>query len=82
MSWRAGFFVNVPIGAAMTSPRPGSCPRPAAARGRFDLLGALRATLGVGALVFGIIHAADAGWSRPVTVAALAPASCSWSCSC
>lgn len=46
-------------------PETGKC------RGRFDLFGALSATLGVGALVFGIIHTADAGWASPVTVAAV-----------
>ena len=34
---------------------------------RFDLFGALSATLGVGALVFGIINTADAGWASPAT---------------
>lgn len=28
-------------------------------RGRFDIIGALAATLGVGAIVFGIIHASE-----------------------
>jgi hypothetical protein len=48
---------------------------PATARrpGRFDLAGAVTATLGVGALVYAIIHAADAGWSSPITVVALVP---------
>lgn len=39
--------------------------------GRFDLAGAVSSTLGMTALVYGIVHSADAGWSNPVTVAAL-----------
>ena len=67
ISWRAGFFVNVPIGAAMIALAPRFLPETGRARGRFDLFGALSATLGVGALVFGIINTADAGWASPAT---------------
>ena len=71
ISWRAGFFVNVPIGAAMIALAPRFLPETGRARGRFDVFGALSATLGVGALVFGIINTADAGWTSPVTVTAV-----------
>ena len=74
ISWRAGFFLNVPLGIAMAvlAPRylPDTRPRP----GRFDLTGALTATLGVGALVLGILEAPERGWSDPVVVAALVSA--------
>lgn len=72
ISWRAGFFINVPIGAAMILLAPRYLPETARRNGRFDLLGAIGATTGVGALVFGIIHAADNGWTAPVTVASVA----------
>ncbi|MFK3668944.1 MFS transporter [Leifsonia aquatica] len=72
ISWRAGFFVNVPVGLAMIALAPRFLPETGRARGRFDWLGAVCATLGVGTLVFGIIDSADAGWSSPVTVATLA----------
>ncbi|WP_043435714.1 MFS transporter [Arthrobacter sp. I3] len=71
ISWRAGFFVNVPIGAAMIALAPRFLPETGRARGRFDLFGALSATLGVGALVFGIINTADAGWASAATVTAV-----------
>lgn len=71
VSWRAGFFVNVPVGAAMIILAPRYLPETARRAGRFDMLGAVSATFGVGALVFGIIHSADAGWRDPVTVTAL-----------
>jgi EmrB/QacA subfamily drug resistance transporter len=72
VSWRAGFFINVPIGAAMIVLAPRYLPESARTRGRFDLAGAACATLGVGAVVYGIIHAADAGWTTPATVVPLA----------
>jgi predicted MFS family arabinose efflux permease len=40
--------------------------------GRLDLPGALTSTLGMTALVYGIVRAATAGWGSPLTVAALA----------
>lgn len=71
ISWRAGFFVNAPIGAAMIVLAPRFLPETGRSRGRFDVLGAVSATLGVGALVFGIINTADAGGTSPVTLAAV-----------
>jgi EmrB/QacA subfamily drug resistance transporter len=74
ISWRAGFFINLPIGIAMAilAPKylPATTPRP----GRFDLAGAASATLGVGGLVFGIIESAERGWADPLVVGALAVA--------
>jgi MFS family permease len=70
ISWRAGFFVNVPIGAAMIVLAPRFLPDTGRASGRFDVFGALSATLGVGALVFEIINT-EAGWALPVTATAI-----------
>jgi EmrB/QacA subfamily drug resistance transporter len=71
VSWRAGFFLNVPIGAAMIVLAPRFLPETGRSTGRFDLTGAISATLGVGAIVFAIIHSAEAGWGSVVTVTAL-----------
>jgi EmrB/QacA subfamily drug resistance transporter len=71
VSWRAGFFINVPIGAAMIVLAPRFLPDTPRLRGRFDLVGAISATVGIGAIVYGVIHAADSGWGSPRTVAAL-----------
>ncbi|WP_255771548.1 MFS transporter [Pseudarthrobacter sulfonivorans] len=71
ISWRAGFYVNVPLGAAMIALAPRFLPETGRASGRFDVSGALSATLGVGALVFGIINAAEAGWNSTVTPTAV-----------
>ncbi len=56
---------------AMIALAPRFIPETGRARGRFDAFGALSATLGVGALVFGIINTSDAGWNSPVTLTAV-----------
>jgi EmrB/QacA subfamily drug resistance transporter len=71
ISWRAGFFLNVPIAVAMifaTRRYLSETPRQS---GRFDLLGALTATAGMGSIVFAIISAADVGWTAARTVLGL-----------
>jgi predicted MFS family arabinose efflux permease len=72
LSWRVGFFLNVPIGLAAILAAPRLLPETAGHPGRLDVAGALSSTLGVSALVFGIVHSADAGWTDPVTLIALA----------
>lgn len=67
VSWRAGFYLNVPIGIAMLVAARRYIAETETRPGRFDLVGALCATLGVGALVFGIIEAAETGWTAPTT---------------
>ncbi|WP_410874622.1 MFS transporter [Nocardia sp. A7] len=71
ISWRAGFFLNVPIGIAMIVLAPRYLPETARSTGRFDVAGAVSATLGVGAIVFGVINSGESGWASPVTVWAL-----------
>ncbi|MHA7207922.1 MFS transporter [Arthrobacter sp. MDT1-65] len=72
ISWRAGFFINVPIGLAMILLAPRFLPEFTRARGRFDVIGALTATLGIGGLVFAMIHAAEAGLTSPLTLISFA----------
>ncbi|MFC7924413.1 MFS transporter [Streptomyces cinereoruber] len=68
LDWRWIFFVNVPIALliAFLTPRhvKESEPRP----GHFDLAGALTSTIGMVALVYGFIRAADKGWRDPYTI--------------
>ncbi|CUR55231.1 Major facilitator superfamily MFS_1 [metagenome] len=71
-SWRWTLFINVPIGIVVlllarrfvteTEQRPG----------RFDVGGALTATLGAVALVWGLIGTPEHGWTSPRTVGAFA----------
>ncbi len=68
VSWRAGFFINVPIAAVMIVLALKYLPPFGTARGRFDLAGAITSTLGMGALVYGIINAGDTSWADPLSV--------------
>ena len=61
VSWRAGFFINVPIGIAMIVLAPRFIPETKPSTGRFDVAGAVYATLGMAALVFGMVNSAEAG---------------------
>jgi EmrB/QacA subfamily drug resistance transporter len=73
ISWRAGFFLNVPIGLAMLlAARRYLEVRERTLGGRFDLTGALSATLGMTGLVFAVIESSVRGWTSPTTVAPLA----------
>ncbi|MET7335846.1 MFS transporter [Nonomuraea sp. NPDC005650] len=72
ISWRAAFLVNVPIAVAMIVAARRVLAETGRSRGRFDALGAGYATLGMGALVFGIVSAAEYGWAAPVALAGLA----------
>lgn len=65
ISWRAGFFINVPIAAVMIVLALRFLPGFDTVRGRFDLFGAVASTLGMGALVYGIIDGGESGWVGP-----------------
>ncbi|MDP9829704.1 MFS transporter [Kineosporia succinea] len=71
ISWRAAFLINVPIAAAMIVGARAVLTETPRRQGRFDALGAVCATLGIGALVFGFIEAGDAGWSSVRVVTSL-----------
>ena len=71
VSWRAGFFINVPLGIAMAVLAPRYLPAVNRHRGRFDVIGAMGATLAVGSLVFGVLESVDRGWVSPVVLGSL-----------
>ena len=71
VSWRVGFFLNVPLGIALMLAAPRYLPETERRPSRLDLPGALTSTLGMSALVYGLVRSADAGWSDALTVAAL-----------
>ena len=74
LSWRWVLFINVPIGLAVVAIAPlfvGETPR---LPGRFNLAGALTATAGVTALVYGFIRAAADGWGDHLALAAFGAA--------
>lgn len=71
ISWRVGFFVNVPIGIIMMFAAPRYLMETEHREGQFDMAGAVSSTVGMTALVYGIVHSADSGWSDLVTLGAL-----------
>jgi predicted MFS family arabinose efflux permease len=72
LSWRVGFFINAPIGIAVMLAAPRYLPETERRSGQMNAAGALTSTLGMTALVYGIVRSADAGWTDALTLAALA----------
>jgi MFS family permease len=71
ISWRAGFFINLPIGVALIAGSMRHIHETPRQSGRFDMAGALTSTLGMFALVFGIVEAAESGWGAVQTWSSL-----------
>jgi EmrB/QacA subfamily drug resistance transporter len=74
LSWRWGLLVNVPIGLAIVALSPRYLPETERQSGRVDVLGAVSVTLGMSSLVYGLVEAAEAGWSSGRTLVPLAAA--------
>ncbi len=71
LSWRVGFFINLPIGVAMIVAARRHIAESGRGSGQFDVQGALSVTLGMSALVYGFIRSAGAGWDDRPTQCAL-----------
>jgi EmrB/QacA subfamily drug resistance transporter len=72
ISWRAGLFINVPVGIALITAALRYLPETERRSGHFDLAGAFASTLGMTSVVYGIVRAAEDGWTDPLTLTALA----------
>jgi EmrB/QacA subfamily drug resistance transporter len=72
ISWRAGLFVNVPVGVLLMWLAPRYLEDTEPQPGRFDAPGAVTSTLGMTALVYGFVRAASNGWGDAITMAAFA----------
>jgi predicted MFS family arabinose efflux permease len=74
LSWRWVLFVNAPIGVALAIVTPLVIGESERLVGRFALADAITSTLGMAALVYGFINAADPshGWSDSTTVISFA----------
>ncbi|MFD5628339.1 MFS transporter [Streptomyces sp. NPDC127072] len=68
LDWRWVLFVNVPIGVLIAVLAPLYISESERHPGRFDISGALTSTLGMAALVYGFIRAAEKGWRDSLTI--------------
>ena len=72
ISWRVAFFINVPIGIALLLAGRHYLAETERRPGRLDVAGGLSSTLGMTALVYGMVRSTSAGWSDRLTIAAIA----------
>ena len=71
-SWRWVFFINLPLAAVVVAVALRGIPESRDEEaGRLDIIGAVLATIGLGALVFGLIEGPVRGWGNPVVLASL-----------
>src|SRR6476646_3240846 len=70
-SWRWVLFVNVPIGALVVVATPWVLEKSVPRGGKLDIPGAVLATGGMTAIVYGLVRAPANGWANPITVTAL-----------
>lgn len=74
VSWRMGFYINLPIGIGMIVAARRYIPETGRNPGKVDVLGALASTFGMSALVYGFIRSAETGWHDIITIATLVAA--------
>ncbi|CAN7487609.1 MFS transporter [Paenibacillus sp. LjRoot153] len=72
ISWRAGMFLNVPIGIVLLLMVPRYMQETESKAGRLDIMGALTSVIGMTALAFGFVQAASGGWETPEVWGSLA----------
>ncbi len=66
VSWRAVFFINLPVAFLVVVISLRHVPESSnPAKGRLDWLGAILATFGLGALVYGLIESSSRGFAHP-----------------
>lgn len=68
LSWRVGFFINLPIGAALMVAAFRYFRETDRRSGTFDFAGALTSTAGIILLVFGIVRSISSGWNDVATL--------------
>lgn len=71
LTWRSVMFINVPLGLIVLALGRRHIAEPERHPSKLDLPGAVTATLGVGALVYGFIQAAEVGWGSSTAIGSL-----------
>lgn len=71
LSWRVGFFINLPIGLALMYGALRYLKETERRSGQLDVVGALTSTMGMGSLIFGIVRATSEGWGNSLTMLTL-----------
>jgi EmrB/QacA subfamily drug resistance transporter len=71
LSWRVGFYINLPIGLALAWGARRHLREDARHAGELDLASAACSTFGMAALVFGLVRAAENGWGDMTAATAL-----------
>src|SRR5207244_13650659 len=73
VSWRAVFFINLPLAAAVLIISLWRVPesRDENQKARLDWLGATLATIGLGSLIYGLIESSRLHFGHPAVIAAL-----------
>lgn len=74
LSWRWGLLINIPIGIVVLLLTRRFLPETDRVRGSVDIMGALTVTIGMSALVYGLVNAGQSGWVNPTTIISLAVA--------
>lgn len=75
LSWRAVFFLNLPLAALVIIISISYVPESAVqAKGKLDWPGAILATVGLGTLVYGLIESSSRGFADVVVIASLTSA--------
>jgi EmrB/QacA subfamily drug resistance transporter len=69
--WRWAFFANVPLGMALIIGARFFIQETARQKGRLDVLGATTSTIGMTAIVYALIHAAEFGWADALAFSCL-----------
>ena len=67
-SWPWVFYVTVPIAVLVVALTPAALPSIAGRRSTVDVGGAITGTVGLAALVYGVVRAPEAGWSAVETL--------------
>ncbi|WP_022888530.1 MFS transporter [Agromyces italicus] len=70
-SWPWVFYVTVPIAVLVVALTPLALPAVRGGRGAVDLAGAITATAGLAAVVYGVVRAPEVGWGSIETITAL-----------